>query len=72
MFYIYFTWYNNSLSSCSQKVNIAKLKEQLDEERTQQKEEWEKASSDLKFVVHRVQSEAHEELKWLSYASLRR
>ncbi|KAH1155633.1 hypothetical protein GLYMA_18G221900v4 [Glycine max] len=61
----------NSIIS-SQKVNIAELKEQLDEERTQRKEEREKAAGDLKAAVHRAQSEAQEELKRLSDASLRR
>ena len=72
MFYIYVAWYSNSLSWCSQKVNIAELKEQLDEEWTQRKEEREKAAGDLKAAVHRAQSEAQEELKRLSDASLRR
>ncbi|KAL3001047.1 hypothetical protein AAZX31_09G246000 [Glycine max] len=61
----------NSIIS-SQKVNIAELKEQLDEEWTQRKEEREKAAGDLKAAVHRAQSEAQEELKRLSDASLRR
>ncbi|CAL0306135.1 unnamed protein product [Lupinus luteus] len=56
----------------SQKVNIAELKEQLDEERTQRKEEREKAAEDLKAAVHRAQSEALEELKRLSDASSKR
>ncbi|OIW18987.1 hypothetical protein TanjilG_31045 [Lupinus angustifolius] len=56
----------------SQKVNIAELKEQLDEERTQRKEEREKAADDLKAAVHRAQSEALEELKRLSDASSKR
>ncbi|KAL9315115.1 hypothetical protein ACSQ67_016116 [Phaseolus vulgaris] len=61
----------NSIIS-SQKVNIAELKEQLDDERTQRKEEREKAAADLKAAVHRAQSEAEEELKRLSDAALRR
>ncbi|XP_020219496.1 ELKS/Rab6-interacting/CAST family member 1 isoform X2 [Cajanus cajan] len=56
----------------SQKVNITELKEQLDEERTQRKEEREKAAGDLKASVHRAQSEAQEELKRFSDAALRR
>ncbi|KAL2330441.1 hypothetical protein Fmac_018022 [Flemingia macrophylla] len=56
----------------SQKVNIAELKEQLDEERGQRKEEREKAAGDLKAAVCRAQSEAQEELKRLSDAGLRR
>ncbi|XP_027360626.1 early endosome antigen 1 isoform X2 [Abrus precatorius] len=56
----------------SQKVNIAELKEQIDEERTQRKEEREKAAADLKAAVHRAQSEAQEEVKRLSDAALRR
>ncbi|XP_022633065.1 uncharacterized protein LOC106752963 isoform X2 [Vigna radiata var. radiata] len=61
----------NSIIS-SQKVNIAELKEQLDDERTQRKEEREKAAADLKAAVHKAQSEAEEELKRLSDAALRR
>ncbi|CAJ1814878.1 unnamed protein product [Sphenostylis stenocarpa] len=63
---------SNSLSSVSQKVNIAELKEQLDDERTQRKEEREKAAADLKAAVHRIQSEAQEELKRFLDAALRR
>jgi len=61
-----------SLFLCSQKVNIAELKEQLDDERTQRKEEREKAAADLKAAVHKAQSEAEDELKRLSDAALRR
>ncbi|CAL0324549.1 unnamed protein product [Lupinus luteus] len=69
-----------SIQSCSeandiistQKVNIAELKEQLDDERTQRKEEREKAADDLKAAVHRAQYEAQEELKRLTDASSRR
>ncbi|XP_019431488.1 PREDICTED: myosin-11-like isoform X3 [Lupinus angustifolius] len=69
-----------SIQSCSeandiintQKVNIAELKEQLDEERTQRKEEREKAADDLKAAVHRAQYEAQGELKRLTDASSRR
>lgn len=53
-------------------ANIAELKEQLDEERTQRKEEREKAAADLKAAVNKAQSEAQEELKKLSDTSLRR
>ncbi|XP_057435502.1 uncharacterized protein LOC130728152 isoform X2 [Lotus japonicus] len=56
----------------SQMANIAELKEQLDEERTQRKEEREKAAADLKAAVNKAQSEAQEELKKLSDTSLRR
>ncbi|KAK7340126.1 hypothetical protein VNO77_20820 [Canavalia gladiata] len=56
----------------SQKVNIAELKEQLDEERTQRKEEREKAAADLKAAVHRSQLEAQAELQRISDAALRR
>ncbi|MED6112827.1 hypothetical protein PIB30_065246 [Stylosanthes scabra] len=56
----------------SQKVNIAELKEQLDDERTQRKEEREKATTDLKAAVLRAQSEAQEELRRHSDAALRR
>ena len=72
---IYIGPYSNSLFlslTCSQKVNIAELKEQLDEEKTKRKEEQEKAADDLKAAVHRAQSEAQEELKRLSDAALRR
>ena len=61
-----------SLCACSQKVNIVELKEQLDDEQTQRKEEREKAAADLKAAVHKAQSEAQEELRRLSDASLRR
>ncbi|KAF7825988.1 myosin-9 isoform X2 [Senna tora] len=71
---------NASMQSCteanaiinSQKVNIAELKEQLNEEQSQRKEEREKAATDLKTAVQRAQSEAQEELKRLSDAALRR
>ncbi|KAI4356821.1 hypothetical protein L6164_000808 [Bauhinia variegata] len=56
----------------SQTANITELKEQLDEERSLRKEEQEKAASDLKAAVHRVQSEAQEEFKRLSDTALRR
>ncbi|KAL5571986.1 hypothetical protein UlMin_021583 [Ulmus minor] len=56
----------------SQKVSIAELKEQLDEEREQRRKEREKAAADLKAAVQRAQSEAQEELKRLSDAALRR
>ncbi|KAK7394885.1 hypothetical protein VNO78_15426 [Psophocarpus tetragonolobus] len=62
---------SNSIIS-SQKVNISELREQLDDERTQRKEEREKAADDLKAAVHRAHSEAQEELKRLSDAALRR
>jgi DNA-binding transcriptional MerR regulator len=58
--------------ACSQKISIAELKEQLDEERTQRKEEREKAAADLKAAVHRAQYEAQEEIKRVSDAALRR
>ena len=61
-----------SLCACSQKVNIVELKEQLDDEQTQRKEEREKAAADLKAVIHRAQSEAEEEIRRLSDAALRR
>ncbi|KAH7519561.1 hypothetical protein FEM48_Zijuj08G0050100 [Ziziphus jujuba var. spinosa] len=56
----------------SQKVSIAELKAQLDEEREQKREEREKAAADLKAAVQRAQLEAEEELKRLSDAALRR
>ena len=58
--------------ACSQKVSIAELKEQLDEEREHRRIEREKAVADVKAVVQRAQSEAQEELKRLSDAALRR
>ncbi|XP_057756317.1 uncharacterized protein LOC130975560 [Arachis stenosperma] len=54
------------------KVNIAELREQLDDERIQRKDEREKATSDLKAAVFRAQSEAQEELRRHTDASLRR
>ena len=59
-------------SACSQKVNIVELKEKLDDERTQRKEEQEKAAADLNAAVHRAQSEAQEELRRLFDAVLGR
>ncbi|XLU99252.1 hypothetical protein S245_013592, partial [Arachis hypogaea] len=56
----------------SQKVNIAELREQLDDERIQRKDEREKATSDLKAAVFRAQSEAQEELRRHTDTSLRR
>ncbi|XP_020963552.1 uncharacterized protein LOC107608513 [Arachis ipaensis] len=56
----------------SQKVNIAELKEQLDDEQTQRKDEREKATTDLKAAVFRAQSEAQEELRRHTDAALRR
>lgn len=54
----------------SQKASIAELEAQLEEERDQRKEERQKATSDLKAAVQRVQSEAQEEVKRLSNAAL--
>ncbi|XP_011034583.1 PREDICTED: trichohyalin isoform X2 [Populus euphratica] len=54
----------------SQKASIAELEAQLEEERDQRKEERQKATSDLKAAVQRVQSEALEEIKRLSNAAL--
>ncbi|CAK7347939.1 unnamed protein product [Dovyalis caffra] len=56
----------------SQKASIAELEAQLEEERDQRKEERQKATSDLKAAVQRVQSEAQEEVKRLSNAALQR
>ncbi|XP_024019022.1 stress response protein NST1 isoform X1 [Morus notabilis] len=56
----------------SQKASIAELKEQLDEEREQRREEREKAAADLKTAVQRALSEAEEEIKRSSDAALRR
>lgn len=56
----------------SQKVTIAELKTQLDEERDQRREEREKAVADLKASTQRIQSEAEEELKRVSDAASRR
>ncbi|KAG5231261.1 trichohyalin [Salix suchowensis] len=54
----------------SQKASIAELEAQLEEERDQRKEERQKATSDLKAAVQRVQSEAQEEVKRLSNAAM--
>ncbi|KAJ6675490.1 SMAD/FHA DOMAIN-CONTAINING PROTEIN [Salix viminalis] len=54
----------------SQKASIAELEAQLEEERDQRKEERQKATSDLKAAVKRVQSEAQEEVKRLSNAAM--
>lgn len=66
-----------SLQSCaeaneimdSQKASIAKLKEQLVEERDQRREEREKAAADLKAAVQRAHAEAQEELRRFSDAA---
>lgn len=50
---------------------MAELEAQLFEERDQRREEREKAATDLKIAVQRAQSEAQEEFKRLSDASLR-
>ncbi|XP_050238703.1 uncharacterized protein LOC126688146 isoform X2 [Mercurialis annua] len=47
----------------SQKASISELETQLEEERDQRREERQKAASDLKAAVQRVQSEAQEEIK---------
>jgi DNA-binding transcriptional MerR regulator len=56
----------------SQKVSIAELKAQLDQERDQRRVEREKAEADLKAAVQKAQSEAQEELKRISDAASRR
>ncbi|XP_031269676.1 myosin heavy chain, non-muscle isoform X2 [Pistacia vera] len=56
----------------SQKLSIAELKEQLDQERDQRRVEREKSEADLKAAVQKVQSEAKEELKRLQDATSRR
>ncbi|KAL5863652.1 hypothetical protein ACOSQ3_001166 [Xanthoceras sorbifolium] len=56
----------------SQKVSIAELKVQLDQERDQRRLEREKAEADLKAAVQKAQSEAQEELKRLSNAASQR
>ncbi|XP_056173700.1 uncharacterized protein LOC115689162 isoform X2 [Syzygium oleosum] len=69
-----------SLQSCaeaneimdSQKASIAKLKEQLVEERDQRREEREKAAADLKAAVQRAHAEAQEELRRFSDAASKR
>ncbi|KAG6734203.1 hypothetical protein I3842_01G262200 [Carya illinoinensis] len=71
---------NASIQSCteanaivkSQKASITELEAQLFEERDQRREEREKAAADLKTAVQRAQSEAQEEFKRVSDASLRR
>ncbi|KQK23873.1 myosin-9 isoform X2 [Brachypodium distachyon] len=47
----------------SQKANICELEEQLSEERNLRIEERDKAAEDLKSALHKVQSEAQEEIK---------
>ncbi|XP_015584544.2 uncharacterized protein LOC8270655 isoform X3 [Ricinus communis] len=56
----------------SQKASISELEIQLEEERDQRREERQKAASDLKAAVQRVQSEAQEELKRQSDAASQR
>lgn len=56
----------------SQKATIIELKNLLDEEREQRKEDREKAVANLTASIQRVKTEAQEELKRLSDASLRR
>ncbi|KAG2729587.1 hypothetical protein I3843_01G252700 [Carya illinoinensis] len=71
---------NASIQSCteanaivkSQKASITELEAQLFEEQDQRREEREKAAADLKTAVQRAQSEAQEEFKRVSDASLRR
>ncbi|KAF8028359.1 hypothetical protein BT93_E1087 [Corymbia citriodora subsp. variegata] len=71
---------NASLQSCaeaneivdSQKASIAKLKEQLVEEREQRREEREKAAADLKAAVQRAHAEAQEEQRRSSDAASKR
>ncbi|KAK8955091.1 hypothetical protein KSP39_PZI002764 [Platanthera zijinensis] len=47
----------------SQKATISELEAQLDEERNQRREEWEKAEMDLKSAIQRAHLEAQEEIK---------
>ncbi|KAK8968516.1 hypothetical protein KSP40_PGU004419 [Platanthera guangdongensis] len=47
----------------SQKASISELEAQLDEERNQRREEWEKAEMDLKSAIQRAHLEAQEEIK---------
>lgn len=56
----------------SQKISIAELNEQLDQERDLRRVEREKAEADLKAAVQKAQLEAQEELKRLSDAASRR
>ncbi|KAM7472121.1 hypothetical protein LguiA_010304 [Lonicera macranthoides] len=60
------------LGGPSQKASISEFKALVDEEREQRREEREKAASDLKSSIQRVQAEAQEELKRISDAALRR
>lgn len=48
------------------------MKALLDEERDQRREEREKASTDMKMAIQRIQAEATEELKRASEAAMRR
>lgn len=56
----------------SQKVSISKLEARLDEEQDQRREEREKAAADFKAAIHRIQSEAQEDMKRLSEVALTR
>ncbi|KAL9263269.1 hypothetical protein AKJ16_DCAP19226 [Drosera capensis] len=56
----------------SQKTSISELESQLDEERDQRREEREKAAVDMRMAVQRIQSEAEDESKRASEASVRR
>lgn len=56
----------------SQKASISELKALLAEEREQRKEEREKAATDLKISIQRIQAEAQQELQRLSDAAEKR
>lgn len=60
-----------SFSWFSQKASISELKALLDEERDQRREEREKASTDMKMAIQRIQAEAAQELTRVSEAALR-
>lgn len=70
---------SSSMQSCteaneiinSQKASISELKALLDEERDQRREEREKASTDMKMAIQRIQAEAAQELTRVSEAALR-
>lgn len=51
------------MSLCSQKARISELEAQLDEERNQRRDERKNAAADLKSTLHKVKTEAQDEMK---------
>lgn len=56
---------------CSQKATISEIEARLDEERSQRREERQKAAADLNSALKRAQLEAQEEIKRQSEIHLR-